>query len=89
MSALPLHDSGRKLHAAEILVIRIGRVDEHVAEQRVGNAGLDALDQIPIVDGSAQRVLAERRERNGAGALFPLTLVVATALFAAAALRKP
>jgi hypothetical protein len=65
MPALPLDDSGRKLHTAEILVVRIGRVDDHVAEDRVGNAGFDVLDQVPIVDDSAQRVLAERRERHG------------------------
>ncbi len=57
-------DGRRKLHAAEILVIEMADLVQHVAVHRIGNPRGRELDKVLIVDGADDLVLAKRRERD-------------------------
>src|SRR5439155_26637748 len=49
-ATLFLHDPGWELHATKILVVRVGRLGQHVAEDRIRAPGLHLLDQVLTVD---------------------------------------
>jgi hypothetical protein len=56
-----LHDAGRDLQPAEVLVVAVGDIDMQVAEHVVVDPGLDALDQVLIVDVSVHAIRDARR----------------------------
>ena len=53
-----------KLDPAKVTVLRVTDLVQHVAQNRIGDPGLDELDQILIVDCAADLVLSKRGERN-------------------------
>jgi hypothetical protein len=57
-------DDRRELHAAEVLVRAIARFVQHVAKHGIGDACLDELDHVLVVDRAGDPVFAERRERH-------------------------
>src|SRR5262245_44761368 len=60
MSRLCLHDAGRKLDTAVVLVAGKDRLDRHISQDIVREPGLDALHQVLLVEGTCNRELAYR-----------------------------
>ena len=53
---------GRELHAAEILVVRVAQLVQHVPIDRVGNPRVDHLEQILVAERPYDFVLPHRGE---------------------------
>ena len=64
IAALLLHDPRRELHAAEVAVVGVGRLDRHVAQRRLRRPRLDLLDEMLRVDVAVDLVLVPRHERD-------------------------
>ncbi len=55
-AAAPLNDSRREFQAVGIAIVKVLRFDEHVAEDRMLEPRLDALDEVLIVDEPDQAI---------------------------------
>ena len=55
-------EHGGVFHAAEIFVVRISQLIEHVPVDWIRNPCLDQLEQILIIERSIDSVLSHRRE---------------------------